>query len=525
MNPDLRVEVRPGPGLVCRAGDVVAWIGDDVPGALAPLLLDLALGLGDTPRPGTLLLQRLGELLAGGTGAPGSFAVVAQSADGLTTIARGAAGVATGPTMVVTDPQVPGASDGEVPFDRPVVAGSTTIVSFGTASTGRGPMLDLRDGVVPGGGFVIRPAPVDRGGSIGQRRGGIGDVGSPEAAEPAGNGADPAAAPDPLLLSRSVPVDLGGEPPVEAAPAPAGEPEPAVEPEVEPEPEPGVEVEPEPEPATAWVELTDQAAAAATPPVEAAPEVPEAEVEAAAPEPSPGALAEPVGPEDAAQPEPTVAREPVVSPVQQAVLIDISVPPDRSWPPLPIASTPAVAAPASPDAAPIVVPPDTPQPEPGEVGPPMVDGVLCARQHFNHPAALYCATCGLAMVHQTKVLVRGPRPSLGVLILDDGRTFSLDRSYVLGRAPQSADEVVGGLARPLMIEDETGLISRAHVRVGLRDWDVILTDLNSANGTYVWNPGDAQWAKLPPGVDFTLMTGGRLILGRRTVVFESTLRR
>ena len=62
------------------------------------------------------------------------------------------------------------------------------------------------------------------------------------------------------------------------------------------------------------------------------------------------------------------------------------------------------------------------------------------RGHFNRLDAYYCEICGLGMVQQTRVVVTGPRPSLGVLVLDDGTSYALDTDYLVGRSPGSPDE-------------------------------------------------------------------------------------
>ena len=405
MTGDWRVEVRPGAGAVCRAGDVVLWLDDDVPAALAPRLVELATGLGDMPRPGPLLARRISELLTTGSGAVGSFAAIAPGAAGVTVVLHGSAGAAADRDSRLIGASSPTGVDTEVPATAALAVGGAPVVDFGTGALPAPAALDLRDGVVPGGGFVLR-------------------------------------APD-----------------LEALPP-------------------------------------------------------------------------------AAQPKP-----------QAAVLIDLSVPPERTWPPLPIASAPASAPAPAPTVEP--APADVPTGDAGVVSPmggvdggalgagggavgaasaagepgaEVVRGILCARQHFNHPRALYCATCGIAMVHLTHVVVNGPRPSLGVIVLDDGSTFSLDSAYVVGRSPESAEDVRTGRARPLVMSDEHSLISRAHVRLGLRDWEVVVTDLGSANGTSLWNTGDPAWTRLQPNQGVVLGGGGRLTLGRRTMVYETGIR-
>lgn len=154
-----------------------------------------------------------------------------------------------------------------------------------------------------------------------------------------------------------------------------------------------------------------------------------------------------------------------------------------------------------------------------------VVGILCSRQHFNDPSSLYCSVCGISMVQQTHNLVDGERPPLGVLVRDDGATFVLDSAYVIGRDPHREASVVSGAALPLVLEDRERTISRVHAHVGLRDWDVVLADAGSANGTFHAPPGSDEWERVPDDHPVTLLPGSRVLIGERTFVFETNRRR
>jgi hypothetical protein len=261
---------------------------------------------------------------------------------------------------------------------------------------------------------------------------------------------------------------------------------------------------------------------------------------------------------------PSARPQPAASPEldDSVVLFDLSVPAEPRDP-LPIAppslpiATPAVSAippPASPAeligpelAAPGAVPEDpashisvvTAAVEPNVAprstdGAPLqvisahqdvVRGISCARGHFNNPRALYCGICGLAMVQNSVILVDGPRPPLGVLLSDDGTAYSLDGDYILGRAPELADDVKAGRARPLKVDDGTGKVSRVHARVTLDEWEVVVTDLGSHNGTSVFNPGETNWRTLRAEEPLVLQPGGRLVIGQSTFEFQSIQRR
>ncbi len=152
---------------------------------------------------------------------------------------------------------------------------------------------------------------------------------------------------------------------------------------------------------------------------------------------------------------------------------------------------------------------------------PIVEGVYCENGHFDDPQARSCAVCGVSMNQQTLVPRPGPRPPLGVLVLDDGAVFQLDGDYVVGREPSLDGSVASGRCRPLRIVDESGIVSRVHARVHLEGWRVLVTDLGSANGTRVRLPGQEAGQPLAPQVPVMLTPGCVVDLGPRGFRYES----
>lgn len=150
-----------------------------------------------------------------------------------------------------------------------------------------------------------------------------------------------------------------------------------------------------------------------------------------------------------------------------------------------------------------------------------VRGVYCKNRHFNDPRVLFCSVCGINMVQQTPVLVNGPRPPLGVIVLDDGSVFQLDTPYLLGRDPGVDERVAAGEFRPLPIIDQSNQVSRVHARLEMRGWDVVLIDNNSTNGTYVHVPKTPDWVRMPPGTEQVLTQGTRVRIGHRTLAFNT----
>ena len=159
--------------------------------------------------------------------------------------------------------------------------------------------------------------------------------------------------------------------------------------------------------------------------------------------------------------------------------------------------------------------------DPDDDGPVViVRGVRCPDDHHNNPDASYCSLCGRRMgVSRSLVLVDGPRPPLGVLIVDDGATIPVRSDMVIGRSPGDHALVADGHARAVTIDDSAKSISRAHVHVRLDQWDVVLDDLGSSNGTFVWDEQASAWIALTPGEPRVIEGRQRIRMGDREMHF------
>jgi hypothetical protein len=153
----------------------------------------------------------------------------------------------------------------------------------------------------------------------------------------------------------------------------------------------------------------------------------------------------------------------------------------------------------------------------GVVEPVVVDGALCPRMHFNPPDAMFCRECRVSMGELTRNIRRLPRPPLGVLVVDDGRGYLVDRDYVIGREPLLDGDVAAGRATPLPVTDAEGSVSRLHLRVSLVGWRVEVRDLGSANGSVLYCAGGPR--SLVPADVAVLDPGARVGVGRRSVQF------
>ena len=151
--------------------------------------------------------------------------------------------------------------------------------------------------------------------------------------------------------------------------------------------------------------------------------------------------------------------------------------------------------------------------------PVLVEGVLCAREHFNDPGARYCRQCRIGMNQLPRTFKRRQRPPLGVLVLDDGSGFTLDGDYVIGREPVLDGDVMAGRARPLRLCDPDGSVSRLHLRISLVGWQVEVSDLGSANGSVLHSAdGERTLAPFEPTV---IEPGARIGIGHRSMQYLS----
>jgi len=147
---------------------------------------------------------------------------------------------------------------------------------------------------------------------------------------------------------------------------------------------------------------------------------------------------------------------------------------------------------------------------PDRIGP-VVPALLCPSGHVNPPSGAVCRRCGAPLPHDP---VPVPRPVLGVLRMSFGDVITLDRGVLMGRNPRTdfaGPDGAGGPAgeeRPHVVKlpSADGDISRTHLRVTLDGWHVLVTDLNSTNGTLVTLPG-REPQQLRPGEPVPVQPG------------------
>ena len=158
--------------------------------------------------------------------------------------------------------------------------------------------------------------------------------------------------------------------------------------------------------------------------------------------------------------------------------------------------------------------------ESGGPAPVQLRGVACSRGHFNPPDAESCRRCGTPVLARPGQEFVAPRPSLGMLVAEDGATYDLVGDYVVGREPEVADAVRSGAARPISLDDPQLALSRVHAHVFLDGWEVRVADARSGNGTFV-APAGSDWHRLEPDRPETVSVGTRIAVGPHVLTVEA----
>lgn len=241
--------------------------------------------------------------------------------------------------------------------------------------------------------------------------------------------------------------------------------------------------------------------------------------------------AEPAPPTSSEQPEePELPEPPQQSPAQEQFDEPASPPPlSRPSAPPPVSAPSAPQSQVSPPGsrqAPVVVPgnfgdvddepgtvfstdlaathkPPSAQPTPD----PQVMAVPCRNGHANPRGASSCRLCSEPVDPSNPRLIR--RPVLAAVISNQGDGTDLVSGVVVGRSPDSARGPHGSYL--MRVGSSGNDISRNHILITPNEWNIVLTDLHSTNGTLVRPPGEPEF-ELRDGRSVTVEIGTELLL-------------
>ncbi len=112
--------------------------------------------------------------------------------------------------------------------------------------------------------------------------------------------------------------------------------------------------------------------------------------------------------------------------------------------------------------------------------------VPCARGHANPPGSRTCRLCSAPVDPSNPRLVN--RPALAGIHSNKGEFVDLHVAVLVGRAPEVGRAPRG--AHLMRVPSPSSDVSRSHLIIAPRDWSVIVTDLDSTNGTTVLPVGE-----------------------------------
>jgi len=108
----------------------------------------------------------------------------------------------------------------------------------------------------------------------------------------------------------------------------------------------------------------------------------------------------------------------------------------------------------------------------------------------------------------------------GRALLSTGRTVAIDRLIVVGRRPRATRASIGHLPELITVPSPEQDISRSHVEIRPEGESVLVTDLNTTNGTTLMRPGGDP-VRLHPDEPTLVLSGDVLDLGDGiTITFE-----
>jgi hypothetical protein len=149
-----------------------------------------------------------------------------------------------------------------------------------------------------------------------------------------------------------------------------------------------------------------------------------------------------------------------------------------------------------------------------------VAGMACTNGHLNRPDAALCELC-YAELDRGRGTVIGTRPSLGVLVFDDGaRRVDLTRPVIVGVSPPTDVVIAGEDAETVIIDSDVDGVSDTQFEVHFESWDVFVID-RSTTGTFL-DDASGRRHRLPRHARVKLRPGSVIAFGEHSVRVDSS---
>ena len=151
---------------------------------------------------------------------------------------------------------------------------------------------------------------------------------------------------------------------------------------------------------------------------------------------------------------------------------------------------------------------------------PQIRGVRCGTcGSLTKPDGSPCTTCGARIEPDAKEEA-GDRPALGKLTFDDGAELSIERPAAIGSDVPSGYTIDGEPATIVRLDDGTDGIDGVHLEIRLSGWNVNVADMSSNGGTYTVQDDERQTrTKLRSGQTVALQSGMTVEAGRRSFTY------
>ena len=147
-----------------------------------------------------------------------------------------------------------------------------------------------------------------------------------------------------------------------------------------------------------------------------------------------------------------------------------------------------------------------------------VAGMVCVNGHLNRPDVTQCEWCS-AELDRNRGTTIGARPSLGVLVFDDGDRVDLARPVIVGTSPPTDVVIAGEDAQTVIIDTNVEGVSDTQFEVHFESWDVFVID-RSTTGTFL-DDASGRRHRLPRHARVKLRTGSVISFGDHSVRVES----
>ncbi len=132
---------------------------------------------------------------------------------------------------------------------------------------------------------------------------------------------------------------------------------------------------------------------------------------------------------------------------------------------------------------------------------------LCAEQHPNDPESPVCRICDQPFANAEQVLAMAPT-TVARLLLEDGTAVDVSDALTIGRSP--AD---GGHGDTLTVTGRQ--VSRHHLSVEARGWQLFVQDCDSTNGTFLTRRGEKGRRRVPIDRAIPVRIGDSIHFGSR----------